>query len=55
MSDETEETLKPIGIFSTEQGENSNEICFGLRGINRKEGKMSASEITINEEKKNYH
>ena len=30
MSDEKEETLKPIGIFSTEQGENSNEICFGF-------------------------
>jgi hypothetical protein len=31
MSDEKEETLKPIGIFSTEQGENSNEICFGFK------------------------
>ena len=31
MSDETEETLKPIGVFSTEQGENSNEICFGFK------------------------
>jgi hypothetical protein len=31
MSNEEEETLKPIGIFSTEQGENSNEICFGFK------------------------
>ncbi len=30
-SNEEEETLKPIGIFSTEQGENSNEICFGFK------------------------
>ena len=30
-ADEKEETLKPIGIFSTEQGENSNEICFGFK------------------------
>ena len=33
MSDEKEETLKPIGIFSTEQGENSNEICFGFERV----------------------
>ena len=31
MSNEEEETLKPIGIFSTEQGEKSNEICFGFK------------------------
>jgi len=31
MSNEEEETLKPIGVFSTEQGENSNEICFGFK------------------------
>ena len=30
-SNEEEETIKPIGIFSTEQGENSNEICFGFK------------------------
>ena len=33
MNDETEETLKPIGVFSTEQGENSNEICFGFKRV----------------------
>tara|TARA_Y100001937_G_scaffold9628_1_gene11872 strand:+ start:355 stop:564 length:210 start_codon:yes stop_codon:yes gene_type:complete len=31
MDNEDEETLKPIGVFSTEQGENSNEICFGFK------------------------
>jgi hypothetical protein len=31
ISNEEEETLKPLGIFSTEQGENSNEICFGFK------------------------
>ena len=31
MPNEEEETLKPIGVFSTEQGENSNEICFGFK------------------------
>ena len=31
MFNEEEETLKPIGVFSTEQGENSNEICFGFK------------------------
>ena len=30
-SDMAEETLRPLGIFATEQGENSNEICFGFR------------------------
>ena len=31
MFNEEEETLKPIGVFSTEQGENSNEVCFGFK------------------------
>jgi len=31
MNNEEEETLEPIGIFSTEQGENSNDIFFGFK------------------------
>tara|TARA_Y100000361_G_C11022592_1_gene270409 strand:- start:454 stop:660 length:207 start_codon:yes stop_codon:yes gene_type:complete len=31
--DEEIETLRPIGVFETEQGENSDEICFGFQRV----------------------